>query len=154
MCVNVQGYWCASNLFNNSFSSSGYTALINNELWNMRKEAVVILFGVLSYNMRGGLGENHSIPSSELLISKLKFSSRTSWVKIKSSDIWIGIFGHMAVLATTMMMTMTTTKTTTTTNKQISTLCALLLICVHCCYCIGVFLDSVLKMCAQVRVCA
>jgi hypothetical protein len=65
-------------LFNNSFSSSGYTALINKELSNMRKEAVVILFGVLSYNLPGGLEENHSIPPSELLISKLKFSSRTS----------------------------------------------------------------------------
>jgi hypothetical protein len=44
----------------------------------MRKEAVVILFGVLSYNLPGGLEENHSIPPAELLISKLKFSSRTS----------------------------------------------------------------------------
>jgi len=43
----------------------------------MRKEAVVILFGVLSYNLPGGLEEIHSIPP-ELLISKLKFSSRTS----------------------------------------------------------------------------
>ena len=70
-------------------------------------------------------------------------------MKIKSSDIWIGIFGHMAVLATTtmmMMMRITTTTKTTKTNKQISTLCALLLISVHCHYCIGVFLDSVLKM--------
>jgi hypothetical protein len=112
ICVNVQAYWCASSLFNNSFSSSGYTALINNELWNMKKEAVVILSGLLSYNLPGGLEENHSIPPSDLLISKPKFSSRTSWVKIKSSDFCIGIFGHMAVLATT-----------TTTIWHLHTLC-------------------------------
>ena len=86
----------------------------------MRKEAVVILFGVLAYNLPGGFEENHSIPPSELLIFKLKFSSRTSRVKIKSSDFCVGIFGHMAVLATMTMMTTTTatatTKTTTTTT--------------------------------------
>jgi hypothetical protein len=93
----------------------------------------------------GGLEENHSIPPAELLISKLKFSSRTSWVKINSSDLWIGIFGHMAVLATTTMTAMTTV-TRTTTTWPVSMLCALLLISVYCHYCIGVFLDSVLKM--------
>jgi hypothetical protein len=95
--------------------------------------------------LSGGLEENHSIPPSELLISKLKFSSRTSWVKIKSSDFWIGIFGHMAVLATTTMTTMMTV-TRTSTTWPVSMLCALLLISVYCHYCIGVFIDLVVKM--------
>ena len=82
----------------------------------MRKEAVVILFGVLAYNLPGGFEENHSIPPSELLIFKLKFSSRTSRVKIKSSDFCIGVFGHMPVLATAAITTMTTVTTTTTTT--------------------------------------
>lgn len=112
---------------------------MNCETWERRQ----LSFGVLSYNLPAGLEENHSIPPSELLISKLKFSSRTSWMKIKSSDFCSGIFGHMLVLAT---MTIITMMMATTTTRHISTLCALLLIIVCCHYCIGVFLDSALKI--------